>query len=131
MSAVPYYNLARYLALGTPSFDPGAAASYLGLKQTVIALDLNGDGDTWDGFTLGSARGYEGNGLGTPEDLFISYESPKAIGAKLDYVRAQGLGGVVIWELGAGYFRDGDPGDPTGPKDPLLQAVKQAAGLPR
>ncbi len=131
MSAVPYYNLARYLALGTPSYDPGAAASYLGLKQTVIALDLDGDGDTWDGFTLGSARGYEGNALGTPEDLFVSYESPKAIGAKLDYVRAQGLGGVVIWELGAGYFRDGDPGDPTGPRDPLLQAVKQAAGLPR
>ncbi|HEV7387059.1 MAG TPA: glycoside hydrolase family 18 protein [Gemmatimonadaceae bacterium] len=31
---------------------------------------------------------------------WISYDDPESVRAKLDYVRAQGLGGVVIWELG-------------------------------
>jgi hypothetical protein len=41
---------------------------------------------------------------------------------KLTYVRQQGLGGVIIWELGGGY-RDSQP---TGKKDALLQSVKRA-----
>jgi chitinase len=32
--------------------------------------------------------------------LWITYDDPESVRAKIDYVRAQGLGGVVIWELG-------------------------------
>jgi chitinase len=32
---------------------------------------------------------------------WISYDDPQSVRAKVDYVREQGLGGVVIWELGA------------------------------
>jgi chitinase len=32
---------------------------------------------------------------------WISYDDPQSVSAKMDYVRAQNLGGVVIWELGA------------------------------
>ena len=31
---------------------------------------------------------------------WISYDDPESVRAKVEYVRAQGLGGVVIWELG-------------------------------
>jgi chitinase len=32
---------------------------------------------------------------------WISYDDPESVRAKVDYMRDQGLGGVVIWELGA------------------------------
>ena len=32
---------------------------------------------------------------------WISYDDPESIRAKMDYVRGQGFGGVVIWELAA------------------------------
>ena len=31
---------------------------------------------------------------------WISYDDPESVRAKMDYVRGQGFGGVVIWELG-------------------------------
>jgi chitinase len=32
---------------------------------------------------------------------WITYDDPESVRAKVDYVRDHGLGGVVIWELGA------------------------------
>lgn len=32
--------------------------------------------------------------------LWITYDDPESVRAKVDYVRAHRLGGVVIWELG-------------------------------
>jgi hypothetical protein len=40
----------------------------------------------------------------------------------VSYARNQGLGGVMIWEIGQGYRAT----QPSGQRDPLLQAVKQA-----
>jgi chitinase len=37
------------------------------------------------------------------------------------------LGGVMIWELGSGYRAS----QPSGQRDPLLQAVKQSLATPR
>ncbi len=55
-------------------------------------------------------------------DMFISYEDPRACQAKVSYARNHGLGGVMIWELA----QDHQSGQP----DPLLQAVKQALVSP-
>lgn len=55
-------------------------------------------------------------------DMFISYEDPRACQAKVSYARNQGLGGVMIWELA----QDHQNGQP----DPLLQAVKEALASP-
>ena len=32
--------------------------------------------------------------------VFITYDDPESVGLKADYVREQGLGGVMIWEIG-------------------------------
>ena len=56
-------------------------------------------------------------------DKFISYDDEHACQAKVSYARNRGLGGVMIWELGQGYF----PALPSGQRAPLLQAIKQAA----
>jgi len=53
---------------------------------------------------------------------FISYDDETACAAKIDYVRKNHLGGVIIWELSGGYR----PNQPEGQRDPLLQAVKKA-----
>lgn len=54
---------------------------------------------------------------------FVSYDDPRSISAKIDWVRSKGLGGVIVWELGGGYR----PTQPVGKRDVLLQAVKSAA----
>ncbi len=56
------------------------------------------------------------------EQKFISYDDERLCAAKIAYVRQQGLGGVIIWELGGGY-RNNQPAER---KDALLQAVKRA-----
>jgi GH18 family chitinase len=55
-------------------------------------------------------------------DIFISYEDPRACQAKVSYARNHGLGGVMIWELAQDHQ--------SGQADPLLQAVKQALMSP-
>lgn len=53
---------------------------------------------------------------------FVSYDDEKSIRSKINYTRQKGIGGVIIWELSGGYFKD----KPAGQRDPLLQAVKEA-----
>ena len=52
----------------------------------------------------------------------MSYDNEALCAEKVQYARAQGLGGVMIWDLGSGYL----PGHPAGQREPLLAAVKRA-----
>ncbi len=61
---------------------------------------------------------------GSVDDKFISFDDEKTVASKVEYVRNKNIGGVIIWELGGGYLRDGLP-----ERDRLLQAVKRAANL--
>jgi chitinase len=58
-----------------------------------------------------------------PERRFVSYGDRVAAGRTVDYARRRGLGGLIIWDIAAGYR----PGLPPGRRDLLLQAVKKAA----
>ena len=60
--------------------------------------------------------------IDAPHKQFVSYDNEALCAQKVEYARAQGLGGVMIWELGSGFL----PSRPAGRQDPLLQAVKQA-----
>ena len=57
---------------------------------------------------------------------FVSYDDARLCALKIAYVKQQGLGGVIIWELGGGYRANQPPGQ----RDPLLQAVKKAELAP-
>lgn len=59
---------------------------------------------------------------GSASDKFISYDDEETARKKIEYARAKGIGGVIIWELGGGVRTN----LPAGQQDPLLQAVKQA-----
>lgn len=53
---------------------------------------------------------------GIENDLFITFDNEYSIKAKMNYVRARGLGGAIIWSLGGDNMADGST--------PLLDAVK-------
>ncbi len=55
------------------------------------------------------------------KDGFISYDNEESVKRKIDYMRAKGLGGIILWELSEGWR----PGRT--PPDPLLRAFKNAS----
>lgn len=94
-SNVPYYSIMdTYYQQQYTKFDNAANASYLSIDNQ-----------------------------GSANDKFISYDNEEAIQKKFDYVKSQGLGGTILWELGGGYRAN----MPAGQRDLLLQAVKKAA----
>ncbi len=58
---------------------------------------------------------------GSAGDEFISYDDESSCRAKVNYVRANGIGGVIIWELGAGWRPS------AAVPDTLLRTVGEAA----
>jgi chitinase len=55
---------------------------------------------------------------GSAGDRFIAYDDPAAMRAKADYLRSEGLGGIIFWEMGGEYV----PGAPAGQRHPLIDA---------
>ena len=78
----------------TAAFDDGAGAAYLSRDQS-----------------------------GSAGDHFVSYETPQSIQAKADYVRAQGLGGLIVFEVTQDFQGERPAGDA---QHPLMTAVRQA-----
>ncbi|OQX05673.1 MAG: hypothetical protein BWK73_33000 [Thiothrix lacustris] len=56
------------------------------------------------------------------QDMFCNFNDARAIAAKIDFARYQGLGGVIVWELGL----DQRDSQPVGQRRPLRQAVEEA-----
>jgi chitinase len=54
---------------------------------------------------------------------YVSYEDPTSIAAKGAWVKAQGLGGAIIWEIGEGFVPSGAT---VQAQNPLLEATKTA-----
>jgi chitinase len=52
------------------------------------------------------------------DSVMITYDDPESIGRKTDYVREQGLGGIMLWELSS-----------DDPKASLLTAISSRIGL--
>jgi chitinase len=61
-------------------------------------------------------------GQGPSACSYVTYEDAASIAAKGAWVRAQGLGGVIIWTISQAHF----PDRPTGQRDPLLDATNAA-----
>jgi chitinase len=97
---VPYYTLAEtyHIKENDPSsegyhWDPEAQAAYLSVE-----------------------------GADPADAQFVSYDNETTAERMVEYVRRKGLGGLIIWDLGAGYRADLPPDR----RDALLQAVKKA-----
>jgi chitinase len=90
--------------------------TYFDLMSTYFQSNLY----YWD--TSAQAAYLSINNPGSSNDMFISYDDEHTCQAKVSYTRKQGLGGVMIWEIGQGYLST----QPSGQRDPLLQAIKQS-----
>jgi len=54
---------------------------------------------------------------------YVSYEDPTSIAAKGTWLKAQGLGAVILWEIGEGFVPSGST---VQAQNPLLEATKTA-----
>ncbi len=53
---------------------------------------------------------------------FISYENERSVIEKMNYVKAEGLGGALVWNLGTGYFPEASKAK----RNPMLKAAFEA-----
>lgn len=98
------------------------SAPYYALAETygIKEGDPYSPGYRWD---AGAQAAYLSVAGPAPEDArFVSYDNARAVRRKLEYVRSKELGGLIVWDLGAGYR----PEQPAGSRDVLLQALKDA-----
>jgi chitinase len=58
----------------------------------------------------------------SPPNQFVSFDADTTMGVKANYMKAKGLGGVIVYEVAAAYRNN----LPAGFKDQLLQTVKHA-----
>jgi chitinase len=95
---------------------------YYSLAETyhINEYDENSPGYHWDSQAQAAYLSIEG---ASPADAqFVSYDNEITAEKMIHYVRSKGIGGLIVWDLGAGYRLD----QPLGRRDILLQAVKQA-----
>jgi chitinase len=67
------------------------------------------------------------DGLGAGGDRFVSFENAQSIADKAAYLRAQGLGGMIVFEISQDYRPEvplADPAD-TDPQHPLLSVIRE------
>lgn len=140
----------RFLAAGVPREKLGIGLSYNGYVWK--GPDVKGPGEGWEAapamksapyYTLAElydikehdehSPGYRWDARaqaaylsvaaeGSGDGVFVSYDNAQSARKKLGYVREKGIGGVIVWDLGAGYR----PEQPAGGRDVLLQALKKA-----
>ncbi|MCA9596681.1 MAG: glycoside hydrolase family 18 protein [Myxococcales bacterium] len=72
----------------------------------------------WDDFAKVPYLSFSG-GKGPEGCSYISYDDEQSIAEKAKYVKDQGLGGVIQWEITEGYV----PNAPAGQQSPLLTAI--------
>ena len=94
-------------------FQPGVSVPGVDAAYGAIAETMVGKGFTryWD------ATAQVPYLYSEEKRVFVSYEDAQSIGAKCEYVRAHGLGGVMFWS----YFND--------PSGELLGAIDRGLGL--
>jgi GH18 family chitinase len=59
---------------------------------------------------------------GSANDLFISYNDPRSVTEKVNYIKQNGLGGLMLWHLRLDY----QPEKPAGERRPIMKAVRKA-----
>jgi chitinase len=133
-------TIALYLAAGIPNKRLGVGIGFYGLcysspisapVQDLGGAKINADDNTmsftnimasyhsaadrkWDALAAVPYLSF-GAPHGPSNCTFVSYEDEQSIAEKGVYLKAQGLGGVIVWTINQG---------PVGGKSPLLEAIR-------
>lgn len=108
-SAVPF-STASGVGPGTLSIEPG----FYDYRTVAALVNANPAAERWDEEAQASYY-YDGN-------LWIGYDSPRALRRKLDYAREMGLGGMMFWEAATDVRGDGE--------NSLIRIASEALALP-
>jgi chitinase len=124
----------RYLNAGVPASKLGFGIAFYGYIWNGVTAPLQSNfgtiqntvpysqiTKTYGGLPLQWDTGAQAAYYAAPHQ-FVSYDADTTIGVKAGYMKAKGLGGVILYEVAAGYRDD----LPAGHKDRLLKKVKQA-----
>jgi len=105
--------------IGAPSYDGGwnfVDAAQIARNYTAAnGYTTHFDNDAMVPYLSKDQAGSEG-------DHFVSLESDQSLQAKGDYLKAQGLGGTIVFEVTQDYLSNQPAGDA---QHPLLAAVRQ------
>jgi chitinase len=106
--------------IGAPSYNAG--------WNFVNAADMARNYTAANGYTASSDSAamvpfLSKDQAGSAGDHFVSYENAQSIQAKGDYLKAQGLGGTIVFEITQDYLSDQPVGDA---QHPLMTAVRQS-----
>ena len=140
-------SVAMYAAAGVPKAKLGIGIGFFGLCYSapvtgpVQALNgstiLGGDqtmsfANIKNSYYLSSARHWDSfarvpylsysSPYGPLRCTYISYDDEQSVAEKIAYVKAQRLGGVMMWQINEGYMALA----PSGQRNPLLAAVASA-----
>ena len=85
---------------------------------TIIEKYFKAESYNWDSEAQASYLSFDS--LCNQNDMFISYDDERTCRAKIKYAQDKGLGGVFIWELGAGVLSASN-------SQPLLKSINEAA----
>ena len=90
----PFYSrgFANSGGLGTPGSGPSPDKSFEDGIVDYKSLPLPGAVEMYDGVAQASYS-YDAS-----RRVFNSYDNPRAVKAKCDYIKQKGLGGLIMWE---------------------------------
>jgi chitinase len=104
--------------IGAPSYDGGW--SFVNASEVIRSYTAgNGYTASMDGEAM--VPYLSKDQPGSSGDHFVSYETAQSIQAKGGYVKAQGLGGVIVFEITQDYLSEQPAGDA---QHPLMSAVR-------
>jgi chitinase len=114
---IPFYSW-KFTGPTKPT-DPIGGRSYGTYADAVNAIATYGSGIYhWDDSARAPWIAYTSGGT----NYFITYQDTNAVKADVKWSMDQQLGGVMLYELWAGWLSNA----PSGQRDPLLKAVKRA-----
>jgi chitinase len=140
-------SVKNYLAAGVPAAKLGIGIGFYGLcytspvtapVQALGASTVAADDQTMSypnimaSYYSASAYHYDSaaevpyltlTGSNAEKCTYVSYEDPTSIAAKGAWLKPQGLGAVILWEIGEGYVPSGAT---VQAQNPLLEATKTA-----
>jgi chitinase len=102
-----------------PLQDPMGAAPHSETYASIMQNDYSEAAYHWD--DIGQVPYLS---VASSPPMFVTYDDARSSKAKIDFVRSSRYGGLIIWDSSEQYFPNGDS---AGQKNPLLDAVKQAA----
>ena len=140
-------SVKAYLAAGVPAAKIGVGAGFYGLcysppvsapMQALGASTIVADDGTMSfahittSYLTPQARHYDvaaaapylsfASATGPQGCGFVSYEDEQSLADKGAYVKAQGLGGAIVWTVNQGYLASA----PLGARSPLLVALRKS-----